>query len=867
LTIIWGAVSTAENKPIEPDRVIPDREMSVTFRWIIFPISIRFYLLKSYLMKHIVIFVFLMLGATTLWTQYTVKGVVTDTEGNTLEFASVYFLETEYAAATNESGAFELRDVETGSYTLIANFLGFDTYEANLYVDSDLLVEIVLEGSPFKLEAIEIRGTWAKDKYPFAVKEFTEEELQEQNTIADAPYLLQFAPSVVVSSDAGAGVGYTGIRVRGIDPTRINVTVNGIPLNDAESQSVYWVDLPDVMNSVNAIQLQRGVGTSTNGAGAFGAAINLNTNHLAIKPYAGIEAAIGSFNTKKLSVELGTGLLNDKFTIDGRYSLISSDGYVDRAKSALNSFYVSAARVTNGQSLRFNVFSGHEITYQSWYGLPIQFLETDRTFNAAGFDNDFSIDEPYENEIDNYRQNHLQLFWNKALAENLNFELAGHYTRGKGYFEQFKADQTMADYGLGNASSPSSDLVRRKWLDNHFFGLIFNLERSFDQSSLILGGGIHDYIGRHFGQVDTVYNDKINLPDNYLYYDNDANKLDMNVYSKYQHRFGPLSVLGDLQYRLVNYGFLGLNDDGSPLDQTVTLHFFNPKVGVNLDIARKSKVYASFAVANREPNRDDYTESPVGSRPKPERLYNVETGYRFSSSWFNAGLNGYYMKYKDQLVLTGKLNDVGDYTKINIPDSYRMGLELDVNMKIGNYLKLGGAVTISNNKINAFTEYVDDWDSATYEQIPVEHENTDISFSPPVIASAEIKWDILQSIGLETDHGLALSLSDKYVGAQYLDNTMNETAKLEAYNYLDAKLKYTFNKGFLKNASIEMYVSNLLNSKFVSNGWVYRYKTAGYDPVPFDPYSVADSVPDYYYMVGLFPQATRHYLLKIRLDF
>lgn len=814
--------------------------------------------------RHFLLWVLLVMIHFSVRAQYTISGIVTDTDNNKLDFASVFLEKTQYATSTVEQGTFKITNVEEGAYILKVVFLGYEPYEANLYVGKDQYVEIVLEGSAFQLDEVEIRGTWAREKYPFAFTNLDEKEIQEKNTVTDVPFLLQYEPSVVVSSDAGAGVGYTGIRIRGVDPTRINVTVNGIPLNDAESQSVYWVNLPDVMNSVDEVQIQRGVGTSTNGAGAFGATINLNTNKFRIKPYAGVEGAIGSFGTKKLAVELGTGLLNEKFSLEGRYSLVSSDGYVDRARSALNSFYVTAARVSKQQSLRLNIFSGHEITYQSWYGLPIQYLDTNRTFNSAGTDYDFMVETPYDNEIDNYRQTHYQLFWNKSLSNTTNVELAGHYTRGLGFFEQFKSAETLRDYGI-NPEDETADLVRRKWLDNHFFGMVFNLDKSFEKSNLLLGGGIHDYIGRHFGEVDTVYSSDVFIPDNLLYYDNDANKLDMNVYAKYQHNFGRLSLFGDLQYRLIHYRFLGLSDEREPLDQTVTLHFFNPKAGANYSFGPKSRIYASFSVANREPNREDYVSSPQSSLPQPERLYNTEIGYRFEGNRFNGGMNLYYMDYKDQLVLTGKINEVGDYTKINIPDSYRAGIELDMNLNVLSVLQLGGAITLSQNKILSFTEYVDDWD--TFDQIAIEHENTDISFSPPVIASADLRWNILGTFSELEDHGLNLVLTNKYVGRQYMDNTQNETARLDAFNYLDARVQYSFTQKWLKNATLELFVSNLLNSHYVSNGWVYRFKSANYNPVPFDPYATSDQPNNYYYQVGLFPQATRHYTLKLKVDF
>ena len=798
-----------------------------------------------------------------LVAQFQVSGTVKDQEGHPLEFASVYLDETGFAAATDRQGRFGLSGVPEDEYLLVVSFLGFKEFQEVVYIEQDTTFQIALQGEAFGLDQVEIRGTWAREKYPFATTEFKEESLQARLSTADAPYLLQYAPSVVVSSDAGTGVGYTGIRIRGVDPTRVNVTVNGIPLNDAESQSVYWVDLPDIMNSVKDVQIQRGVGTSTNGAGAFGATLNLNTNKLNINPYATIEGALGSYNTQKMAVELGTGILNDRFTLDGRYSLIRSDGYVDRAKSSMTSFYLSGARVAPKQSLRFNIFSGHEITYQSWYGLPVQYLDTNRTFNAAGIDNDFSKTDPYENEIDNYRQNHYQLFWNRELRKDWKAELAFHYTRGKGYFEQFKNDQDLEDYGL-SAVEKRSDLVRRKWLDNHFFGLIYNLEKRFGKSGLILGGGVHDYLGNHYGQVDTVYDQTTVIPLNYLYYDNDAAKLDANLYGKYTYEFLDFSLLLDLQYRLVHYRFQGIDAQREPLEQELMHHFFNPKAGIFWQAPGGISAYASVAMANKEPNRDDYIASSPDSRPGPERLTDLEAGFRHSSASMAYGLNVYYMKYKDQLVLTGKLNDVGDYTRINIPDSYRAGVELEGNAKWGDFLDLFATATWSKNKITTFTEYIDDWDSGN--QVTVVHENTDISFAPALTGSAGLIWHILSPSGRSTGHNLDLALNQKFVGRQFLDNTMNEGASLDPFQYTDLNISYAFKSQWIRNASLTFIVNNLFNVDYVSNGWVYRYKSDGYDPVPFDPYSVADRDLGYQ-MIGLFPQATRHYTLKLLLDF
>jgi len=814
-------------------------------------------------MKLLTILCVLIFSVNIGTAQFQISGKVTDSNGQYLNFASVFLDGTKFASASDEQGNYVLEGITEDEYQLVVSYLGYKDYESIFYIEKDTVINIVLEGSVFGLETVEIRGTWANDKYPFAKTDYSEKQLTDMNTAVDAPFLLQYAPSVVVSSDAGAGVGYTGIRIRGVDPTRVNVTVNGIPLNDSESQSVYWVNLPDIMNSVKDIQIQRGVGTSTNGAGTFGATINLNTNKVEMHNYARIEGSLGSYNTRKLGIEVGTGLLNDKFTLDGRYSVISSDGYVDRAKSALTSFFISGARISPKQSLRFNVFSGNEITYQSWYGLPVQYKDTDRTFNAAGIDNDFSrVDNPYGNEVDNYKQIHYQLFLQRKIRPNLNMDAAIHYTRGLGFFEQFKSDQSLEDYGLLPAAK--ANLIRRKWLDNHFFGGVYNIKKNFGSSELIVGGGLHDYIGRHFGEVNSVYDLNVKIPEGYTYYDNNANKLDFNTYAKYQHDFGALSAFVDLQYRLVNYSFVGKNDDGNPLDQNIIHHFFNPKAGLFYTLSNYSNLYASFAVANREPNRGDYTESSPSDRPRPERLYDYEAGMRLGTKSISFGTNLYLMSYKDHLVLTGKLNDVGDYTKVNIPDSYRAGIELDVAANLSGVLDFGASLTISRNKVGAFTEYIDDWDNGS--QIAVDHTNTDISFSPDLVAGAEVKWNVIQTFAKESMHKMDVSWRNKYVGKQYLDNTMNEGASLDPFHYSDVILRYGIQKGWFKNASIELHVLNAFNNKYVSNGWVYRYKSEGYDPVPYDPYSISDR-DNQYNMIGLFPQATRNFMLRLRLDF
>jgi len=802
------------------------------------------------------------------FTQHKITGVVTDQDLNPLDFASVFLEGTDYMAVTDEKGQFVIENVPTDEYLIKVTFLGFKDYEEIFFLDGEKKFIIELEGQAFGLDQIQINGTWAKEKFPFAFTGMNKEQLTNQNRLEDVPYVLQYTPSVVVSSDAGTGVGYTGIRVRGVDPTRVNVNINGIPYNDPESQSVYWVNIPDIMASTNDIQVQRGIGTSMHGTGSFGASINLNTKKVNLDPHLSVNSSFGSFNTYKLSAEGGVGLINDKFTLDGRYSLIRTDGYVDRAKASLTSYFFTGSKLSNKETFRINVFGGQEITYQAWYGLPIQYhlKDTLRTFNSAGTDNDFSITDPYDNEVDNYKQNHIQLFWEKALKNKINLNLAGFYTRGIGFYEQFKANQKLADYGLNWQSTDRADLIRRKWLDNYFFGINYDISQTNLNSQWVFGGSVNDYYGKHFGQVDSVYNDLgIKVAGDYLYYDNFANKLGADTYFKYLRKLGKFTTFGDIQYRLIRYELNGLTDKDLLLDDVYWHHFINPKLGVNYDFNAKSRLYTSVAFTSNEPGRKDYTENELENIPDPEKMLNVEAGYTFHISQFRTALGLYFMRYFDQLILTGKLNDVGDYSRINVPDSYRAGMELELAYSFSKYVDTGFGLTLSRNKIRRFVEYIDDWDLGG--QIEVIHDDTDISFSPGVIAGGEIRWHLINRYDeMQKGQRLSLAVSGKYVGKQYLDNTMNDQASLDPYFFADLNLSYHFSKAWLANSILDVQVNNLFNSKYVSNGWVYRYKSEAYDPVPYDPYTVNDKAA-YYNMIGVFPQALRSFTMRLRLSF
>ncbi len=821
-------------------------------------------------MRCFLILITVLLFSTTSYAQRSMGGRILDVDGNALIGANVQLLKTKKGAITTIDGRYNLEDVPSGEFTLRVSYLGYRTVSRKItipesvprYVLNIQMIEEVLE-----LDELIVKSTRAGAKTPMTYTNLDKETLEAANLGQDVPYLIRWTPSTVVTSDAGTGIGYTGIRIRGTDPTRINVTINGIPLNDAESQGTFWVDLPDFVSSTNDIQIQRGVGTSTNGAGAFGASINLNTNKLREMAYGSISTSLGSFETRKANASFGTGLINDKFSFDGRLSRINSEGYIDRGSADLESFYLSGAYMGKKSSLRLNVFSGHEVTYQAWNGVPAQYIEDEdlRKFNTAGTE---KSGEPYDREVDDYTQTHYQAFFNHQLNRNVHFNLALHYTKGLGYFEQYKAGEDLVDYGLsdvniGDSVISQTDLIRRRWLDNDFYGTTFSFDYlSTDRKvGLTFGGGWNQYDGGHFGEVIWArYASDSEIRDRY--YDNDATKKDFNIFGKLNYQL--TSVLNgylDLQYRNVDYTFIGFDNDGTNIEQDDQLHFFNPKVGLFYQIDNESEAYASFAVANREPNRTDYTESTPASRPKHESLYNVEAGYRKSFQKAAFGANVYYMYYRNQLALTGQLNDVGEYTRRNIPESYRLGLELIGGVELAKGLDFNATATFSQNKINTFTEYVDNWD--TWGQETIVHTDTDLAFSPNVIASGELTYELLQD---KPDASIRLSLLNKYVGDQFIDNTSNENTILDAYFFTDFRVNIDIRNKWVKNIGLTLLVRNLFDSRFSTNAWTYRYISAGYDGRPDDPYTRLET-GDTYNLTGFYPQAGRNYLVGLQLDF
>ena len=691
--------------------------------------------------------------------------------------------------------------------------------------------------SIISLEPVEVRATRASKTAPFTKLNLSKSEITRENLGQDLPFILDQTPSVVVNSDAGNGIGYTGIRIRGTDATRINVTLNGIPYNDAESQGTFFVDLPDISSSVHSIQIQRGVGTSTNGAGAFGATINVSTNEVNRDPYAELNNSYGSFNTWKNTLRVGSGLLNDHVTLDLRLSNITSDGYIDRAGTNLKSYYFSAAWLAEKSSLRFNAFSGKEKTYQAWYGISQADLDAGhRTVNYAGTEKPGT---PYDNETDNYQQDHYQLFFDQQLNQKTVFNNATFLSRGKGYYEQYKAGEFYADYGLADPAPgiSTTDLVRQLWLDNYFYGDVFSLQYQGDRTMLTLGGGVTRYDGNHYGDIIWAQG---GIPEpTYRWYDLNAQKNDVNMFFKQETSWsGNWRLFYDLQYRHVKYEINGFRDNPSLLISN-QYDFFNPHVGISYQ-KNGWQGYLSYSVAGKEPNRDDF-EAGKMQQPKVERLYDTELGFEKSIPKGYLAASFYYMKYRDQLILTGKINDVGAYTRTNVPHSYRMGLELSAQSRLSHWLRASANLALSRNKVKDFTEYIDDYDNGGQKSFA--YALTDIAYSPAVVGGA--------TLTLAPVKNLEFSLVSKYVGKQYLDNTQQESRKLDAFFTEDARVVYTIRGKWLKELNLIFQLLNVFNEKYEPNGYTYSYQYGG------------ELTTENYY----FPMAGTHFMSAVNIRF
>lgn len=763
-----------------------------------------------------------------------VAGHVTDASTGGPVASATVELSNIATIVTNESGRFVFTRIKQGRYTLRITSIGYQSTET-IVSPGDSAIIIRLNRLNLFMQPVEVRAIRAGEKAPFAKTDLTKKEIEKVNTGQDLPFILNQTPSAVVSSDAGNGVGYTGIRIRGTDGTRINVTLNGIPYNDVESQGSFFVNLPDFTSSVNNIQIQRGVGTSSNGAGAFGATINLSTNEANTNAYGEINNSYGSFNTWKHTIKAGSGLIGDHFTIDARLSKVSSDGYVDRGSSDLRSFYLSGAYLAEKTSVRLNIISGKEKTFQSWNGVPEAKLYGDEGKLMEHYNNNlgtlyftkqdsvnlFTSDPrkynyfTYANQTDNYQQDHYQLFINHEFSSRLTANAALFLTKGKGYYEEYKPQEKYSTYGLpdyvvGGSTHTKTDLIRQLWLDNDYYGLVYSVQYKSTSDQLTVGGGWNRYDGRHFGEI--MWTQVGGVPNNYRWYNLEAYKTDVNAYAKYQHKFSPnWEVFVDLQQRWVLYNIGGFRKNPA-LKVRNTFDFFNPKVGVTYSNGGLL-AYLSYAQGNKEPNRDDF-EAGLEQQPKPEKLHDFEAGVSKKGDWYSLSGNFYYMLYKNQLVQTGKINDVGGYTRTNVDRSYRLGVELQATLRIAQWWQLGGNLTISGNRIKNFTEYYDDYDNGGQKAVP--HGNTNIAFSPNVVAGGTVTLIPIKD--------LEITFLEKYVGRQYLDNTSNKQRSLAAYFVQDARVIYSLRKVLAREISLIGQVNNMLNRKYNSNGYTYSYQ-------------------------------------------
>ena len=799
--------------------------------------------------------------------QKTVTGKVLDlATGMPQEGVPVGLEGTQTVVPTQPDGNFTLENVKPGYYRLRAGFVGYFAYNEPLRVVESIEVEIRLEARNRVSEEVIISATRAAATDPTTSSTITREDLEKVNLGQDLPILLQQATSVTTTSDAGAGVGYTGISIRGSDATRINVTMNGIPVNDAESHGLFWVNMPDFASSVSSIQIQRGVGTSTNGSAAFGASLNIQTNTLRRNAYAETNHSVGSFNTLKSNVMAGTGLLNGKWAVDMRLSRIQSDGFIDRASSDLSSVYASAGYFGKKGLLKFHYIAGSEKTYQAWSGVPqarlegnvpamLGFIERNglsradsaNLLNAASRSyNPFT----YQNQTDNYRQTHYQLLYSYEIDKSWMLNTALHYTRGAGYYEEYKPGEKYSRYGMaepifGVDTIRATDIIRQRWLDNHFYGTTYSLTYNKDKISAVLGGAANQYRGRHFG--DVIWAQVSTLADNaFRYYKNNALKNDFSNYLKLGYAISPaMKLYGDIQICNVYYSFAGYDRNLNPTDQSVNLLFVNPKAGISYQFNPTTQLYLSYGKSEREPVRDDFVNSSPESRPKTEKLHNGELGMRWVGKNARLSASGYYMYYTDQLILTGQINDVGAYIRSNVDKSYRTGIEVEFAYKPIPVLQLSANTTLSQNRIVEYSYFLDEYD-ANFEWIgqkEMVQQEAPIAFSPDIIAAGEVAWAPVKN--------LEIALMGKAVGRQYLDNTGNNAKSLKPYQFANFRSSWTVYSKWFQSLTLQLLVNNITDAKFEANGYTYGYLVDG------------QLTTENFY----FPQAGRNFLVGVNLKF
>ncbi len=807
------------------------------------------------IMMQVLIPIFLFIfGIQVLPTQAQdkVSGQVLDARTEApLAGANVVQVGTQNGTTSDQDGRFKLKLRSDGSRKLKITYVGYKPRKIDLQERSSPL-RILLVPETVISDQVFVKAVRVDEASPITYQNISVAEIRHKNQGQDIPYLVQNLTSVTASSDAGAGIGYTSMRIRGIDQRRINVTINGIPLNDAESHGVFWVDIPNLAASVKNIQIQRGVGTSTNGAAAFGATMNLQTTSLKPDPHGSASVTTGSFDTRKYNLEAGTGLMENGWQVNARLSKISSEGYIDRAFSDLKSYYASVSRYGDRSLLNAVAFSGKEQTYQAWYGVPGDSLESNRTYNPAGQE---KSGDPYDNQTDNYQQDHYQLHYSYRLSDGWDLNTSLHMTFGRGYYEEYKANEMLSNYGVAPVQFPDTtihrtDLIRDRWLENWFYGTVFSSTYKAPENwSLTVGGAYNEYDGRHFGKLNWARYASGSTK-NQTYYDNSSFKTDFNLYTKLRyHLTDQLTAYADLQYRAVTYDFLGKDviDEQTgnkriiDLRQHDALHFWNPKGGFTYRLTPDQHVYASFSMGNKEPTREEYVNSTPDHRPQHESLYDWEAGYRGQFDRWSGQVNFYYMFYRDQLIQTGEVNDVGAPVRQNVPQSYRAGVELQGGARLSRHFEWQANATLSRNKIDRYSQFLTNY--GTGRQIARRYENTDIAFSPELITNSILTYRY---------KSLEATWTFKYVSRQYLDNTESKSRSIDPYWINDLRLQYTFpGPSPLPKITATLQVNNVLDHLYETGGYTFGFISGG-----------SEIHQNYYY-----PQAGRNYLLELRMKF
>ncbi|MBU83079.1 MAG: TonB-dependent receptor [Flammeovirgaceae bacterium] len=777
-------------------------------------------------------------------------GRVTDSGGEPIVGANILIEESNLITYTDEKGKFYLNSNSTNIEILVSH-VGYLTKEIK-FSNPNQEINIVLDDGIILKDEIKVISTRAKYNSPFAFTNISKSFIEKNNSGKDIPFLINSTPSTYSTSDAGNGIGYTGVRIRGSDATRINVTINGIPYNDSESHGVFWVNVSDLASSANSIQIQRGVGSSTNGGGAFGGTVSIKTGKASEDFKLKYSSSAGSYKSFKNTLELNSGLIKNKINMNLRLSKINSDGYVDRATSDLKSYYASASYYSDKTSIDLINFSGKERTYQSWWGTPEGRINNDiEEMNNVIANNGYSDEQAdnllnsgrtfnyytYDNQTDNYQQDHYQMHFNHDISNTANLHLALHYTYGRGYYEEFREDDNLSNY-YDFLENKSLDLVRRRWLSNHFYGLTYSFSKKFDKSEINIGGALNEYDADHFGEIIQPQ-----LMVSEPYYFSKSFKKDGNIFIKYNLNITESAELfTDMQLRGYSHKMKGNDNDKSIIDVDKNNVFFNPKIGLTKSLNDKVILYGSVAVANREPIRSDYIDSKI--EPKHESLVNIELGKGFNYNIGSFNTNLYLMEYNNQLITTGEVNDVGAYIRENVKKSRRFGVEF-TNVLNSKDFYVNSSLSLSRNLVYNFNETLYDYgaDFSQYNIIENKYVITDLAFSPGVLLNNHFEW--------KANKFLSFILNSKYVGKQYLDNTSNEKRVLKDFLINDFKIQTNLTNNVFNNLFFKIEINNIFNVKYSSNGYTFGYY-GGMD------YEVREN---YFY-----PQATRNIMFSVSIE-